>query len=30
MAAMDKSGYQRAVERGIRAGVKQCAKNARR
>jgi len=30
MAAMDKSGYARAVDRGIRAGVKQCAKNARR
>lgn len=30
MAAMDKSGYARAVDRGIRAGVKQCAKNARK
>jgi pyrroline-5-carboxylate reductase len=30
MAAMDKSGYGRAVELGIRAGVKQCARNARR
>jgi pyrroline-5-carboxylate reductase len=30
MAAMDKAGYGRAVDRGIRAGVKQCAKNARR
>jgi len=30
MAAMDKAGYILAVDRGIRAGVKQCAKNARR
>jgi len=30
MAAMDRSGYGRAIERGIRAGVKQCARNARR
>jgi pyrroline-5-carboxylate reductase len=30
MTAMDKSGYARAVDHGIRAGVKQCAKNARR
>jgi pyrroline-5-carboxylate reductase len=30
MAAMDESGYARAVDRGIRAGVKQCARNARK
>jgi len=30
MSAMDKSGYARAVDLGIRAGVKQCARNARR
>lgn len=29
MAAMDKSGYARAVDRGLRAGVKQCRRNAR-
>lgn len=30
MAAMDRAGYAGAVGRGIRAGVKQCAKNGRR
>jgi pyrroline-5-carboxylate reductase len=29
MAAMDKAGYARAVDRGIRAGVKQCQRNAK-
>jgi pyrroline-5-carboxylate reductase len=29
MAAMDKAGYGRAVDRGIRAGVKQCRRNAK-
>lgn len=29
MAAMDKSGYARSVDRGIRAGVKQCIRNRR-
>jgi pyrroline-5-carboxylate reductase len=29
MAAMDKAGYGRAVDRGIRAGVKQCRRNRR-
>jgi pyrroline-5-carboxylate reductase len=29
MAAMDKAGYARAVNRGIRAGVKQCQRNAK-
>jgi len=28
MAAMDKAGYRRAVASGIRAGVKQCRRNA--
>ena len=30
MAAMDKSGYGRAVATGIRAGIKQCQRNAKR
>ena len=30
MAAMDKSGYARAVKNGIRAGVKQARLNAKR
>jgi pyrroline-5-carboxylate reductase len=30
MAAMDKAGYARVVEKGIRAGVEQCRRNARR
>ena len=30
MAAMDKAGYGRAVTNGIRAGVEQCRRNARR
>lgn len=30
MAAMDKAGYAHVVDHGIRAGVRQCAKNARR
>src|SRR5579862_3237332 len=30
MAAMDKAGYARVVEKGIRAGIEQCRRNARR
>ncbi len=30
MTAMDKAGYGRAVSQGIRAGVKQCRRNAKR
>ena len=29
IAAMDKAGYGHAVDRGIRAGVKQCQRNAK-
>jgi len=29
MSAMDKAGYHRAVDRGIRAGVRQCARNSK-
>jgi len=30
MAAMDKAGYKRAVTKGIRAGVEQCRRNAKK
>jgi pyrroline-5-carboxylate reductase len=30
MASMDGAGYQRIVEKGLRAGIKQARKNARR
>jgi len=30
MAAMDKAGYSRAVAKGIRAGVEQCRRNAKK
>jgi hypothetical protein len=29
MAATDKAGYARAVNRGIRAGIQQCRRNAK-
>jgi pyrroline-5-carboxylate reductase len=30
MAAMDKAGYANVVRKGIRAGVEQCRRNAKR